>query len=260
MVRIHLVDAFAEAPFRGNPAAVCILPRAAPERWMQDVAMEMNLSETAFAHREGNGWRLRWFTPSKEVDLCGHATLATAHVLWTQHKETEPLSFETLSGTLRARREGDLIELDFPASPLTPVATPAGLEKALGARVLGVTRTRTDLLAELESAEAVRALRPDIQALAAFDPHGVIVTAATPGGYACRYFAPTWGIDEDPATGAIQCALAPFWSARTGAAAFDVEQASRRVGRLRVRLDASRVRIAGRAFTTLDGEFAPNPA
>src|SRR4051812_28404949 len=192
------VDAFTSRPFAGNPAAVCVLPGPADAGWMQDVAREMNLSETAFVHRIAGGYRLRWFTPAVEVDLCGHATLATAHVLWEEghlgHLETA--RFHTRSGVLTAERRGDWIELDFPAEPAEPVPTPAGLAEAIGAPIRFPGRNRFDYLVELDSEAEVRALAPDIARLATIPARGVIVTsrAVSPGfDFVSRFFAPSVG-------------------------------------------------------------------
>jgi PhzF family phenazine biosynthesis protein len=226
-MRLFQVDAFAERPFGGNPAAVCLVEGDVDDDWMQSVASEMNLSETAFLTPAGDGaYGLRWFTPAYEVDLCGHATLASAHILWEEKIDgPEPLSFETRSGVLTAVGVGDgLIQLDFPADPpdVSYVGGPFsdGLAAALGVPVVGVHRGRFDLLAEVADAETVRRLAPDFQALAGFDARGVIVTASGDGldgaDFVSRCFYPTAGIDEDPVTGSAHCTLASFWCARLG--------------------------------------------
>lgn len=261
-VPIFCVDAFTERPFAGNPAAVCILSEERPDVWLQSVASEMNLSETAFLRREGDGWRLRWFTPAVEVDLCGHATLAAAHTLWEAglaHAEAT-LVFRTKSGALSAARRGDAIELDFPAETASPAEAPPGLLEALGARARSVGRNRLDFLVELDSEDHLRDLRPDFPGLArACGPaRGVIVTA--PSGspkfdFVSRYFAPSCGIDEDPVTGSAHCCLGPFWAARLGKATLIGFQASRRGGVVGVRVAGSRVFLGGRAVTVLRGEL-----
>lgn len=259
--RIVQVDSFTDRPFAGNPAAVCVLAGAADERWMKDVAREMNLSETAFLHREGEDWRLRWFTPAAEVDLCGHATLAAAHVLWEDaHLEPDArASFQTRSGLLTAVRRGEWIELDFPATVPAPAAAPAGLLQALGLeRAVAVGRSRFDFLVELEDAAQVRALRPDFGALARVDARGVIVTAAgdVPGAdFVSRFFGPAVGVDEDPVTGSAHCCLAPYWSAKLGRAELVGYQASARGGSVRVALRGERVLLGGQAVTVLRGEL-----
>ena len=257
---ITQVDAFADRPFTGNPAAVCILPGPADAGWMQAVAGEMNLSETAFLHRIEEGFALRWFTPTVEVDLCGHATLASAHVLWTEgHLDPDaPAGFRTRSGMLSARRAGDWIELDFPAQPARPIAEPATLAEALGARVVAVGRNDADLLVEVPTEADVRALRPDMGRLAGIEARGVIVTARSDSrGYdfVSRFFAPRVGIAEDPVTGSAHCALGPYWSERLGRVELVGFQASARGGMVRVRIGGGRVILGGRAVTVLRGEL-----
>lgn len=253
------VDAFAQRPFAGNPAAVCLLDAPAAEAWMQSVAAEMNLSETAFLHPVEDGWRLRWFTPVVEVDLCGHATLASAHVLWEEGRlaPDEPARFHTASGPLTAERDGDRIRMDFPAVAETAADTPDGLAAALGTRPAYVGRSRLDLLVEVEDEAALRALAPDFRALARIDARGVICTARGQGGhdFVSRFFAPRVGIDEDPVTGSAHCVLAPYWAAKLGRRALVGWQASRRGGEVRVEARGERVTLAGRAVTTLRGEL-----
>lgn len=211
---IFVVDAFADRPFTGNPAAVCLLDAAADEGWMQAVAGEMNLSETAFLTPRADGeWDLRWFTPKVEVDLCGHATLASAHVLW---RETgivaEVLQFHTRSGGLTAVRDADEVCLEFPADPVTPTVPPDGLSGGLGVEVQAVARGREKLLVVLPDADAVRELTPDLQYLMSLDVQGVIVTAHSDLSrydFISRFFAPKAGIPEDPVTGSAHCALGP---------------------------------------------------
>lgn len=260
--RITQVDAFTDVPFAGNPAAVCILTGPADPAWMQAVALEMNLSETAFLHPEGEPgrYRLRWFTPTVEVDLCGHATLASAHVLWEEgHAPSDAgLRFETRSGTLTASRVGPEIELDFPTSLTEPHDWGPDLEAALGARPLAAGRTPFDAIAELESEAAVRALRPDLGRLATIPARGVIVTARSerPGvDFVSRFFAPQSGVAEDPVTGSAHCALGPYWESRLGKSDLLGEQVSTRGGFVRVVLGDGRARLRGRAVTVLRGEL-----
>jgi PhzF family phenazine biosynthesis protein len=255
------VDAFADRPFAGNPAAVCVLDRPREAGWMQHVALEMNLSETAFLERRGDGYSLRWFTPACEVDLCGHATLASAHVLW-QDGHLPPdaeARFHTRSGVLTARRDGDWIWLDFPSLPPTPAPQPpAGLAGALGAAPVFVGNSRFDLLVEVGSEAAVRALRPDPRALRTLGARGVIVTArgeADGFDFVSRFFAPGAGVDEDPVTGSAHCVLTPYWAAKLGKAEMTAYQASARGGVVRVRLAGGRVHLGGRAVTVLRGEL-----
>ena len=259
--KIVQVDAFTERAFAGNPAAVCILEGPRSDAWMQNVAMEMNLSETAFAHPENGVFRLRWFTPATEVNLCGHATLATAHVLWEDGylSAHQPAEFETRSGRLSAHRRDEWITLDFPAKPCEPAAPPAGLLQGLGLdSARSITRNDSDYLVEVASADQVHALRPNFSALESVPMRGVIVTAAAADGNAdfiSRFFAPRAGVNEDPVTGSAHCALGPFWGARLGKTSLLGYQASRRGGMVRVELHGERVLLSGRAVTVLRGEF-----
>jgi PhzF family phenazine biosynthesis protein len=256
------VDAFADRPFTGNPAAVCILPGPREEGWMRGVAAEMNLSETAFLHPEDDGWRLRWFTPEVEVDLCGHATLATAHVLWEggHLAADEQARFHTRSGLLTATRAGEWIELDFPAKPLLDAPAPEGLAEALGVTPVHVGRSHFDVLVEAASEAEVRQLRPDLGRLMAVEARGVIVTARAEEGaeydFVSRFFAPRVGVNEDPVTGSAHCVLAPYWAAKLGRDELVGFQASRRGGTVRVRSAGDRVHLGGRAVTVLRGELA----
>ena len=256
---ITVVDAFTATAFRGNPAAVCLLDAAADAGWMQRVAAELNLSETAFAvPRADGGWELRWFTPTVEVDLCGHATLATTHVLG---RDTD---FHTRSGVLRCTvpRPGR-VEMDFPAAAPLEVSEPAGLAAALGADVLSVHDGGFVLLVEVGSVDTVCGLTPDLRALAALPHRGVVVTAAGGSdGVDCtsRWFGPAVGVDEDPVTGSAHCALAPFWAARTGRSTLRGHQASARGGIVDMRLEldgphGDRVHLGGSAVTVWRGEL-----
>lgn len=253
------VDAFADRPFAGNPAAVCILDGPRDEEWMRNVAMEMNLSETAFLHRAEDGWHLRWFTPSVEVALCGHATLASAHVLWQEgHLPPDAQArFHTLSGVLTADREDGWITLDFPAKPEQAAPAPEGMEQALGVRAVYTGRSQFDWLVEVESEDVVRGLKPDLGLLAEVEARGVIVTARGSGehDFVSRFFAPRAGVPEDPVTGSAHCVLAPFWAGRLGRDALTGYQASRRGGVVKVRTVGDRVRLMGQAVTVLRGEL-----
>jgi predicted PhzF superfamily epimerase YddE/YHI9 len=257
---IYQVDAFTVKPFAGNPAAVCPLPGPRDAAWMQHVALEMNLSETAFLHAESDGYRLRWFTPGVEVDLCGHATLASAHILWEQGflPPDKQARFHTKSGLLTADRHGDAIQLDFPATPAEPCPPPAGLTEAVGAAPRFVGRNKFDYLLEFDKEETVRALKPDFAVLSRLPVRGIIVTArATTAGFdfISRFFAPAAGVPEDPVTGSAHCCLGPFWSERLGKTELRAYQASPRGGVLGVCTVGQRVLLRGQAVTVLRGEL-----
>ncbi len=252
MATLHVVDAFTDRPFTGNPAAVWIGARPADEAWMRLVAREMNLSETAFLHPVEGGFSLRWFTPSAEVDLCGHATLAAAFVLW----ETGALPagaearFLTRSGGLTCTREGDWMAMDFPALPCAPAVAPVGLAAALGAEPRHCAGNGMDLLVEIDDEASLRALRPDLARLAELPVRGVIVTARSrqPAfDFVSRFFAPAVGVPEDPVTGSAHCALGPYWQAQLGRADLNGFQASARGGVVRVSVRGDRVILRGRA-------------
>jgi PhzF family phenazine biosynthesis protein len=254
------VDAFTDRPFAGNPAAVCVLPAARDPRWMQDVAREMNLSETAFLVRQADGYDLRWFTPTVEVELCGHATLASAHVLWQDgHLPTgQQARFWTRSGLLTAEQRGAWIELDFPAKLQEPAEAPEVLVRALGVTPRYVGRNPFDYLVEVESEAVVRAMQPDFTALRTIKGRGITVTsmAASPEyDFVSRFFAPASGIDEDPVTGSAHCCLGPFWGARLGKTEMVGYQASARGGVVRVRVGGERVYLGGQAVTVFRGEL-----
>lgn len=262
MTRIVQVDAFTDRPFAGNPAAVCILPGPADERWMQRVAAEMNVSETAFLHRESEAWRLRWFTPVVEVDLCGHATLASAHVLWEDGHvpRGQRLRFLTRSGALGAAARDGWIELDFPAEPARIITPPPHLLEALG--VTGestVAQNRMDYLVAVADEALVRRLAPDLARLKQLRCRGVIVTApaAAPHDFVSRFFGPAAGVDEDPVTGSSHCALGPWWAERLGRTSLVGLQASARGGVVRVDVRGERVALSGQAVTVLRGELTP---
>ena len=259
--QIFQVDAFTDQPFAGNPAGVCVLEAPRDDQWLQHVAREMNVSETAFLQRQAEGFDLRWFTPKVEVDLCGHATLASAHVLW-QEGHLAPgaqARFHTRSGLLEASRRDDFIQLDFPAYPPRPLAAPAALVQGLGVTPDAVARFDIGyLLAAVDSEETVRGLDPDLARLATLPDLAVMVTsrATTPGyDFVSRVFAPRAGIPEDPVTGSTHCCLGPFWRERLGQDEFIGYQASARGGAVRVRVEGERVRLGGQAVTVLRGEL-----
>ena len=259
-LRITQVDAFTDRPFAGNPAAVCLLPAPRDDGWMQSVAREMNLSETAFLVARPDGYALRWFTPAVEVALCGHATLASAHVLWEDgHLPSDRQArFHTKSGLLTGDRTGEWIELDFPAKREEPAPVPAGLAQALGIAPKYVGRNQFDYLVEVDGEATVRNLTPDHAALAALPVRGVIVTSRGDSrGYdfVSRFFAPGSGVPEDPVTGSAHCALGPYWQARLGKSDFVAYQPSPRGGVVRVRVVAERVKLGGKAVTVLRGEL-----
>jgi PhzF family phenazine biosynthesis protein len=260
-LRLLQIDAFTDQPFRGNPAAVCLLDRERDAEWMQNVGKEMNLSETAFLLPRSDGWSLRWFTPAVEVDLCGHATLASAHALWEERllPHGDIARFHTRSGLLTAKKTGDWIELDFPATREQKADPPAALLEALGiASPRYVGRNKFDYIIEVASEEEVRRLKPNYANLRQIPVRGVIVTSRASDGdydFVSRFFAPGSGIDEDPVTGSAHCCLAPYWSERLKKNEFNAFQASPRGGMLRVRLDGDRVKLAGRAVTVLRGEL-----
>ena len=255
---LWLVDSFTDAPFAGNPAGVCYLDQPRPEAWMQSVALELNQAETAFLTPAGEGYALRWFTPAVEVDLCGHATLASAHFLWAT-KKLKPKAvarFETRSGTLTAKRADDWITLDFPATPPEPCEPPPYLLAAFNALGAPSFRSRFDYMVVLEKAAQVRNAKPDWRLLREIETRGVILTAPgdEPGmDFISRFFAPAAGVDEDPVTGSAHCALAPYWAGRLGKPALVGYQASRRGGTVQVEVAGDRVQLAGRAITIVKG-------
>lgn len=278
------VDAFTHIPFAGNPAAVCILNEPCDDTWMQHVAQEMNLAETAFLLKQEDGYNLRWFTPTVEVDLCGHATLASAHVLWEtgQLQPGEQARFHTRSGLLTATKQGDWIELNFPATPEQVATEPAHLLEALGVPAVYIGKNQSDYLVEVDSEEVVRNLRPNISLLAEVPARGVIVTSRAISStrafgkmelenmvqgnvdfrrdgeeydFVSRFFAPQVGVNEDPVTGSAHCTLAPYWSQKLGKQEMVGYQASARGGIVRLRLDGNRVRLSGQTVTVMRGEL-----
>src|SRR5262245_54201734 len=260
MIPIYHVDAFATKPFEGNPAAVCLLADERSAAWMQSLAAEMNLSETAFVRPLDDGFQLRWFTPAIEVELCGHATLASAHVLWTEGvvPGTETIRFHTKSGLLTCRQSGKFLELDFPSTPAEAAQPPAGLLESLGVQPLWIGRSKFDTFLLVESEQIVRSLQPDFARLRQITGmRGVIVTSKSSDpryDFVSRYFAPGAGIDEDPVTGSAHCCLAPFWGQRLGKTEMTGFQASSRGGVVRVRVSGDRVILGGQAVTITKGE------
>jgi predicted PhzF superfamily epimerase YddE/YHI9 len=259
-IPISQVDAFTDRPFAGNPAGVCVLPAAREARWMQQVAAEMNLPETAFLVRGDGHYDLRWFTPTVEVDLCGHATLASAHVLFESRRLApgQDACFQTRSGLLVARQAGGWIEMDFPADPPVEITPPDRLAALLGCDPVWVGKGRFDLFVDAGSEETVRGLKPQLHVLAALPYRGMVVTArasSQPYDFVSRFFAPASGIDEDPVTGSAHCSLGPYWQRRLGRDELVGFQASARGGEVRVRPAGERVILAGKAVTVLQGEL-----
>lgn len=264
---LYQVDAFTSQPFKGNPAAVCLLDQEPSDQWMQDVAAEMNLAETAFLLPESNGFHLRWFTPTVEMPLCGHATLASAHVLWETGSlpGDQEIRFRTLSGELRASQIATGIELDFPLVENSAVELPEAVRTALNVEPIyvGLTpaKTNRNYLLELESERELRELKPDFGLMRSSVHAGVIVTArSTSDGFdfVSRYFAPNFGVDEDPVTGSAHCALAPYWSRKLAKQEMTGYQASQRGGVVRVRVSEDRVFLTGEAVTVLRGVLVGN--
>ena len=268
------VDAFTNSPFRGNPAAVCVLPNPQDQGWMQNVAREMNLSETAFLVKQEDGFNLRWFTPAVEVDLCGHATLASAHVLWTEGhlSPEEEARFHTRSGLLTAKLRGEWIEMDFPANfvedaiaeeDASRMGAPPELVEVLGTSIEYAGKTQFDYLVQVESEAQVRQLQPDLKLLKTLPMRGLIVTSLAEGpkyDFVSRFFAPGAGIDEDPVTGSAHCCLGPFWRDRLGKDQFLAYQASSRGGVVKVGYcGGDRVFLGGQAVTVLRGELIAVP-
>ncbi|MBS3968597.1 MAG: PhzF family phenazine biosynthesis protein [Clostridia bacterium] len=260
-MKIYQVDAFTQEPFKGNPAAVCILNEIKDEEWMQAVAQEMNLSETAFLYPEKDGYDLRWFTPAAEVDLCGHATLASAHALWENGylNLDQQARFYTKSGLLTALVRGDWIELNFPAEPEKETDPPEEIIKAIGAKPIYTGRNRLDYLFEYETEDIIRGLAPDFSFLGSILGYrGVIVTSKSKlesYDFVSRYFAPGVGINEDPVTGSAHCCLGPFWKQKLGKNPLTGLQVSRRTGVVKVSVEGERVLLMGRAVTVLKGEL-----
>jgi len=259
-IPIYQVDAFSDRPFSGNPAAVCILQSPRSEDWMQSVAAEMNLAETAYVSATAEGFDLRWFTPAVEVDLCGHATLAAAHVLWQTERlgKGDPARFMTRSGQLTCVQRDGLIEMDFPAEPASAAETPPALLAALGVEAAFVGRNRFDYLVEVEDAGTLRNIKPDFRRIAEISARGIIVTCRSDDArfdFLSRFFAPAAGIEEDPVTGSAHCCLGPYWQQRLGNSTLTGYQASARGGVVGVKVEADRVKLSGKAVTVLRGEL-----
>ena len=257
---IYIVDAFTDRPFAGNPAAVCLLNEMPADAWLQQVAAEMNLSETAFLLREKDGYRLRWFTPTMEVDLCGHATLASAHTLWetAELKVTDPARFYTRSGLLTVNGGEQGMTMDFPSRPATPCRKWDNLPIALGVKPTFIGENGMDALVEVESEQAVRSIRPDAARLTAIPVRGIIVTARAENptfDFVSRFFAPRAGVLEDPVTGSAHCCLGPYWGDKLGKRDLVGYQASGRGGIVRVGVRGDRVLLGGQAVTVLRGEL-----
>lgn len=264
-VALYIVDAFTNVRFAGNPAAICLLTDRADVNWMQNVAAEMNLSETAFLNQRidprEEGFDLRWFTPLAEVDLCGHATLASAHILWTTGalSELEVARFHTRSGLLTATTDDGWIELDFPALAAKTALSPPNLKSALVGEAIWVGWTGMDYLVEVLDAAAVRDLTPDFVGLSEVETRGIIVTARAEknsgADFVSRFFAPRYGINEDPVTGSAHCSLGPYWATKLHKNELVGHQLSGRGGEVRVAVDGHRVRLSGMATTVLRGEL-----
>jgi PhzF family phenazine biosynthesis protein len=251
-ITLHVVDAFTDQPFRGNPAAVCLLGQPADESWMKLVAREMNLSETAFLHPIEGGFSLRWLTPVVEVKLCGHATLAASFALW----ETGVLSpnqearFHTLSGWLTCRRVGSWIEMSFPTVACDPCDPPAVLQEALNCDIVASGCTGMDFLIEVKDAPVLRRLKPNFGMLSSLPVRGVIATCRSDANsydFLSRFFAPAAGVNEDPVTGSAHCTLGPYWQAKLGKSDFVAYQASERGGLVKLTVQPDRVLLYGQA-------------
>ena len=257
--KLFQVDAFTDVPFKGNPAAVCLLQSPADEEWMANLAREMNLSETAFLYPQDEGYNLRWFTPTVEVSLCGHATLASAHILY----ETGAINpgqetiFYTASGVLKANKRGEKVELDFPATPPEEIPEPAGLTTALGVKGIYIGKSRYDYLVRVATESEVRDAAPDFIELNKLGVRGVMLTSQGEGefDFISRFFAPGAGIDEDPVTGSAHCCLGPYWGAELGKEEMQAYQASARGGEIGIRLAGERVNLTGKAVTIFQAEL-----
>jgi len=259
-MKIYQVDAFTDRMFSGNPAGVCILSGERPDTWMRNVAAEMNLSETAFLGEREGEFDLRWFTPKKEVDLCGHATLASAHILWETGalKRTQEARFRTKSGLLKAMLKQSWINMDFPSERAFEADVPEELTRALKVDPVFAGRNRMDYIIEVGSEDMVWNLEPDIEMLKRIDARGVIVTSRSHSGdldFISRFFAPAYGIPEDPVTGSAHCCLGPYWETKLGKKEFTAYQASKRGGTLKVRIDNDRVILSGQAVTVFEADL-----
>lgn len=260
-MKIYQVDSFAHQPFTGNPAAVCILESVHDDDWMQGVALDMNLSETAFLLKEEEGWNLRWFTPGAEVDLCGHATLASAHILFAYGYEPQDatIRFHTRSGELQVSKEENWLCMNFPSEPASEAPAPAGLLEALGCEAVFVGKNRMDYLVEVKNEEELLKLNPDYRSIRSVPVRGIIVTCRADESkdydFASRFFAPAVDVDEDPVTGSAHCCLAPYWSGKLGQKTLQGYQASARGGYVRTTVSGDRVLLEGQALTVLEGKL-----
>ncbi len=261
MLKLFTVDAFTDKMFSGNPAAVCLQETELEDSLLQNIAAEMNLSETAFVKKSDDGFGLRWFTPKSEVELCGHATLASAHILWQEgiiQQNDEAVFHTVFKGKLTAKKNGDEIILNFPVNAPVPADRNEQLEKALGVKAVNLAVTGHHYLVELDSEEEIRRVMPDFTLLGKLEKYGTIITAKTENknyDFVSRFFAPSKGIDEDPVTGSAHCVLAPYWSSKLNKKTMKALQASGREGRLSVTCEGERILIAGKAVTVLKGEI-----
>ena len=259
-MKIFQVDAFTNEAFKGNPAGVCLLSEERSDLWMQNIASEMNLSETAFIYKQNENYSLRWFTPTVEVDLCGHATLASAHILWERKyvKDDSPIKFYTKSGILSATKNRDWIELDFPIEPAENSAIPDNLLESLSIEPLYVGKNRFDYIIEVESEEIIKNVNPDYKLLSTVNCRGVIITSISKSkdyDFVSRFFAPAAGMNEDPVTGSAHCCLAPYWKEKLNKNEFIAYQTSKRGGILKISIRDDRTYIAGQAVTVFSGEL-----
>jgi predicted PhzF superfamily epimerase YddE/YHI9 len=256
-MNIYIVDAFTSVAFRGNPAAVCILDSMQTDLWMQQVANEMNLSETAFLYKENEGYRLRWFTPAAEVDLCGHATLASAHILWEEHISGDSeIIFFTKSGDLRAQKDDNWIHLNFPLEVASECLPPIELVEGLGVKFKFVGKNRMDYIVEVADEETVRNLKPNFSELKKVNTRGVIVTSLSDSDdydFVSRAFFPAMGVDEDPVCGSAHCCLGPYWMDKLEKDELNAIQLSERTGILKLKIENDRIIISGQAVTTVRG-------
>lgn len=258
-MNIYIVDAFTDVPFSGNPAAVCLLDHHQPDAWMQKVAREMNLSETAFIIKNEQGYNLRWFTPQSEVELCGHATLATAHVLWSEgFVSTKQIHFDTKSGVLTVDRDDTQLHMNFPLEIAEQCIAPMELSESLGVPIQNIAKNRFDYLVEVEGEAVVRDLAPDFTLIKKIPARGIIVTSRTENttyDFVSRCFYPALGVDEDPVTGSAHCALGPYWANRLNKQHLKALQLSQRQGYLELKVEESRIIISGQAVTTVKGKL-----
>ncbi len=259
-LKIFTVDAFTDRNFAGNPAAVCLLDENLDDELMKNIAAEMNLSETAFVKKENREYNLRWFTPKVEVELCGHATLASAHILWEEKllPKDADAEFNTLSGQLIVKNIKDEYEMNFPASKVSGSEFNAELINALGVEPVSLAETEHNYIVELANDDAVFSVSPDFIALSKLKKFGTIITSKSSDerfDFISRYFVPAKGINEDPVTGSAHCALGPYWSQKTGKKSFSAYQASLRGGSMKIKLDGGRIFLTGKAVTFLKGEI-----